>query len=289
MPESFDSFGLMLTYHSPAVMAQSHRHSEIELNLIETGTVVYLFGGNRYVFQAGQLVAFWGAMPHQLVEASDPVRYYCVTVPLALLLRWELPRLFMQRLLDGLLVLSPEDDTRLEQMLFRRWFHDLQRPTTDYEPLVLLELQACLGRLALGALSEAQTVGAPAGKAERMAQFIARHYDQDLTIEQIARAVNLHPNYAMSLFRKTYQVSLLDYLTQHRLAHAQRLLATTSATIVEVALEAGFTSVSRFYDVFRAICGRSPGEYRKVLGADLHRRTQPEMNAVLRAYRPDDG
>jgi AraC-like DNA-binding protein len=67
----------------------------------------------------------------------------------------------------------------------------------------------------------------------------------------------------MSLFQKTFGTTLISYLTQHRISHAQRLLATTAQTVTEIAFESGFLSISRFNDAFRRACGCSPREYRK--------------------------
>ena len=66
----------------------------------------------------------------------------------------------------------------------------------------------------------------------------------------------------MTLFRRTFGLSIGAYLTQYRVADAQRLLATTDARIVDVALAAGFGSLSRFYAAFGQACGRSPRAYR---------------------------
>ena len=99
-------------------------------------------------------------------------------------------------------------------------------------------------------------------KVERMACMIAQHYTDRLTAENISREVGLHPNYAMSLFKKSFGTTLIAYLTRHRVSHAQRLLATTEDKIVDVALSSGFMSISRFNEAFRRACGCSPREYR---------------------------
>ena len=75
--------------------------------------------------------------------------------------------------------------------------------------------------------------------------------------------MKLHPNYAMNLFQKTFGTTLINYLTQHRVSHAQRLLATTDQTITDIAFNSGFNSISRFNDAFRRACGCSPREYRR--------------------------
>jgi AraC-like DNA-binding protein len=92
--------------------------------------------------------------------------------------------------------------------------------------------------------------------------LIAQRYREPLTVEEIGRAVGLHPNYAMGIFKKAFGTTLIDYVTHHRVSHAQRLLATTEEKIVEVAFGSGFNSLSRFNEAFRRACGCTPRSYR---------------------------
>ncbi|HYF50229.1 MAG TPA: helix-turn-helix domain-containing protein, partial [Planctomycetota bacterium] len=137
--------------------------------------------------------------------------------------------------------------------------------------IVLLEIEARLRRMALqlpppgkngSTKTKASIPSGGFGKVEQMAQFVAENYTKEMRVSDIAKHAGLHPNYAMSLFRRTFGVSLMDYLMQHRISHAQRLLATTDAKILDVALDSGFGSVSRFYAAFSSVCKQSPKEYR---------------------------
>ncbi len=109
-------------------------------------------------------------------------------------------------------------------------------------------------------------IGLPAAglsKVEQMACFVAQHYTQKLSVQKISEVVNLNPSYAMNLFQKAFGITLVSFITQHRVAHAQRLLTTTDATITEIALQSGFSSMSRFNEAFSQISACSPREYRK--------------------------
>ncbi|CAA9276906.1 MAG: hypothetical protein AVDCRST_MAG93-2941, partial [uncultured Chloroflexia bacterium] len=48
-------------------------------------------------------------------------------------------------------------------------------------------------------------------------------------------------------------------------AHAQRLLVTGDASVLDIAFDSGFESTSRFYAAFKQACGCSPGAYRAAL------------------------
>src|SRR6266568_1980847 len=153
---------------------------------------------------------------------------------------------------------------------FSQWHHILQEPWHDYERVMLLEVEARLRRIAQTMPSQPplptqQMTTRLHQKVEAMICFITEHYMEPLQLGQIAQAVGLHPGYATELFRKSFGLSIMGYLLQHRVAHAQRLLATTDQTVLNVAMEAGFTSASRFYATFQKITGQSPRAYRSSL------------------------
>jgi AraC family transcriptional regulator, melibiose operon regulatory protein len=100
-------------------------------------------------------------------------------------------------------------------------------------------------------------------KVEQMACFVARHYTEKFAVKEVSALVKLHPSYAMSLFQRAFGMTLVTYLTHHRVSHAQRMLATTKDATTEIAFQSGFQSLSRFNEAFRRACGCSPREYRK--------------------------
>ncbi len=68
----------------------------------------------------------------------------------------------------------------------------------------------------------------------------------------------------MALFQRTFGTTLVKYITEHRLSHAQRLLVTTEESILNIAMNSGFGSLSRFNEAFRQALGCTPREYRKL-------------------------
>ncbi len=64
-------------------------------------------------------------------------------------------------------------------------------------------------------------------------------------------------------FRERLGVTPTDWLNGERIRRARRLLETTRLSVLEVALECGFESVSYFHDRFRAAAGVAPLQYRR--------------------------
>jgi AraC-like DNA-binding protein len=271
----FAPYGFTCVRWHPTPMRRSDRHNEIELNFLETGWVTYLFGGRKIRIEAGQLSAFWAAIPHQIIDYGDEPEYFVATMPLAWFLQSKMPANLRQALLHGGVISERNPHrARSDAQLFADWEADLRKPKSGIVSAVLLEMEARLLRLALGMFRQGKAIKmnrkqrgvireGGLNKVEQIAGLIAQHYTEQLTVDFIGRTVGLHPNYAMSLFRKAFGTTLIDYLTQHRVSHAQRLLATTDRKIVNVALESGFGSISRFNDAFRRGCSCSPREYRQ--------------------------
>ena len=271
----FAPYGFTCVRWAPTPMRRPDRHNEIELNFLGTGWVTYLLGGRKVQVEAGRLSAFWAAIPHQIVDYRDKTDYFVATLPLAWFLHCKFPDAFVQSLLQGQLVSAPSAGrARSDEQMFEDWSRDLSQRDAGVARAVMLEIEARILRLALAAVHaqpaeqvsrKLQRVVGDAGlnKVEQMACLVAQRYTEHLTVDVIAEAVGLHPNYAMSLFHKAFGATLIDYVTQHRVSHAQRLLATSDLKIVDIAIASGFGSISRFNEAFRRACGCSPREYRK--------------------------
>jgi AraC-like DNA-binding protein len=256
-------------------MKRADRHNEIELNLLRRGSLTYLMGGNSVTIPAGRLAVFWAAIPHQIISSKDNAEYFVATIPLVWFLQCKFPATFVDTVMHARVVLDPDPKKRHgDEEMFEQWVHDLEKPVAERQRVVFLEIEARLLRFALavstklaagGARPSAQSAIEAGGlsRVEQMACFVAKHYTERLTAEQICAAVRLHPNYAMSVFKKAMGITLIDCVTQHRVSHAQRLLATTDMKIIDVGLSSGFFSLSRFYEAFHKWCGCSPNDYRR--------------------------
>jgi len=246
-------------------MPRPDRHNEIEINLLKSGSLTYLFGGHRTTIPAERLAVFWAAIPHQIVDFEGEEPYFVVTLPLCEFLRVGLDVDIVNRILHGELLMDSAPDAS-DQLKYQQWERELNDDASGSERAARLEVQARLLRFARG-MADRPTVRHPTpqlSRADMLACYIARNYKQPLTSQSIAEANGVHPNYAMNLFRQTFGTTMTHFIVAHRISHAQRLLVTTDDAILDVALAAGFQSLSRFNEAFKAACGCSPREYRKL-------------------------
>jgi AraC-like DNA-binding protein len=274
----FEPYGFTCEIWRPRQMPRPDRHDEIEINFIDKGTLTYLVGGERVTVHPRRVTAFWAAVPHQIIGFDNVNFYYVVTVPFGWVLQWGIPERLLAALTQGRIVADTKGSRAgLDRQLFEQWHNDLEAPASTHRESVVLELRARLLRLAdvvddqddLPQISEdhaSTRQQTNLEKAESMACFVARNYTSRIQVKDVAACVRLHPDYAATLFRKTFGTTLNALITRHRIAHAQRRLITTSERIVNIAHDSGFDSLSRFNRAFKEIAGVTPREYRKTLG-----------------------
>ena len=270
----FSPYGFTCELWAPARMPRPNRHNEIEINLLRSGSLTYLLGGRRVTIAAGRLAVFWAAIPHQIVDFEGREAYFVVTVPLSGFLAAGIESSLVNRVLKGELVIDSAGDA-CDELKFEQWERELRESDPGSKRAVRLEVQARLLRFTRG-VSKRRTARYPEPKLSRadgLACYIARNYNRPLTSERIATANGMHANYAMNLFRRAFDTTMSTFITQHRISHAQRLLVATDDAVVSIAFEAGFQSLSRFNEAFKAICGCSPRQYRREHGGTTHDKT----------------
>lgn len=90
-----------------------------------------------------------------------------------------------------------------------------------------------------------------------------RHYDQPLTLAQLAAVAALSPFHFQRLFTATYGVSPAAHVSRRRVERAQDHLRTTNLTVTEVCHLVGFSSLGSFSSRFRELTGESPSAYQR--------------------------
>ena len=92
--------------------------------------------------------------------------------------------------------------------------------------------------------------------------FIHEHSDEELSLTQVAKAVNISGNHLSEKFKQVTGVNFVDYIARARFEKARGLLHGPNLRVSEIAFAVGFQSLSQFNRVFRKLSGKSPTELR---------------------------
>lgn len=93
--------------------------------------------------------------------------------------------------------------------------------------------------------------------------YIENHYQDDITVKELAEYAHLHPNYFIKSFKKQFGMPPIQYINRLRLTKARYALLNTNDTIQKIAVDSGFNGQSQFSKAFRQMYEVSPSEYRK--------------------------
>lgn len=135
----------------------------------------------------------------------------------------------------------------------------------QYDALVKL-LTIFAGHLALVANQiVVQQQNAEPPMITRAKEFIKANQSEDISLGDVAKAVNTSTFYFCKMFKKATGLNFTDYLSRIRIEKAKNLLLNPNLRISEIAYEVGFQSLTHFNRVFRKLAGQSPTEYRQKL------------------------
>lgn len=243
-----------------------HWHEDVELLLPLRGHLTYNVNGQSIQVEEGNAIFVNARQLHasQSTDGSD-CQYLCVCFRPELLCaneairdRFVLPILANPEL--PWVLLRPEDERHAPLL-------DLLKALPE-EPA---QAMAALGQLHLfwqklhEAFGDAATSDEPipVEPLRRMLTFIRTHYQERITIREIAQAGGVCRSKGCQIFRQYLQTTPNEYLNSFRLEMSAEMLLSTTRSITEIALECGFSSSSYFSQLFTARKGCPPTMYRQ--------------------------
>ncbi|MCR4728067.1 MAG: AraC family transcriptional regulator [Lachnospiraceae bacterium] len=104
--------------------------------------------------------------------------------------------------------------------------------------------------------------------------YIDKHFTEELSLSDIAANTGFSKFHFSRLFKQYTNYNFTDYLCFRRIKAAEELLVTPGASITDVAILSGFSSISTFNRIFKQQKGCTPSQYRKQNSEVKKRRIQ---------------
>lgn len=108
-----------------------------------------------------------------------------------------------------------------------------------------------------------QTAKAADSGIKKIMEYIDHHYDQPLTLTEVAGHFHFNPSYFSTYFSTHSGESFNEYVTKIRIEKAVDLLGQHHISISEISEKVGYGDHSYFCKVFKKLKGMSPSSYRK--------------------------
>ena len=95
-------------------------------------------------------------------------------------------------------------------------------------------------------------------------EYIGQHYMEQISLEDLAAFAGFSKYHFSRIFKTHYQASLPEYITTFRISKAKELLENPELSIVDVALQSGFLSLSSFNRTFKQRNNCTPSQFRRM-------------------------
>ncbi|GAB0170896.1 AraC family transcriptional regulator [Lysinibacillus sp. CTST325] len=247
-----------------------HWHKEIQFVYVKSGRVEYRVGADVFVLEEGEGLfvnasGLHEAKPFQIERAT----IFCINVDPLLLgghknsifaTKYVLPYITNNRLpyvkLSGQLAQKVEFVAKLLQE--QAVFYELQ---VWRELLVMWETILSQSMLTEEILDPAIIVQHE--RAKGMLDYIHAHYQEKISLENLAAHVFLSREECSRFFKKMVGMTPFTYLLHYRLRKSMELLRDSEESITTIATTTGFSTVSYYIEKFKKYTGYSPHVYRK--------------------------
>lgn len=93
--------------------------------------------------------------------------------------------------------------------------------------------------------------------------YIEQNYHEQLTLQKVADYLGINKSYFCTTFKKVMKQSFCAYVQNFRIEKSKDLLINTNDSILNIALNTGFSSSSYFNNTFKKNVGQTPVEYRQ--------------------------
>lgn len=93
--------------------------------------------------------------------------------------------------------------------------------------------------------------------------YIEKHFQERLTIKDLADQFYMHPNYLGQLMKQHWQMGFTEYLHRYRIHKAMKLLKEDKTSIEEIAYVVGYINYQQFLKYYKLYTNQVPTVTRK--------------------------
>jgi AraC-like DNA-binding protein len=255
-----------------------HRHQEIQIEFVKSGSGTLITGNYMQAFQDGDIYVIGPNQPH--IFKSDDVYFlpnsekkiHSLSIffnpkqlreTLFLLPELESIQKFILGLKNGLQI--PENSKEL----IINTISELQNAKESIRISIFIKLLNQLSTLKnpklLSSTNNEQIISEGEGiRMDQIFQYVVSNYKQHITLKEISKIANLTPQAFCRYFKKHTEKTFIEFLNEIRINEACKIIVSRQFTsFADVSAQTGFDNVSNFNRVFKKTMLKSPRQYQK--------------------------
>lgn len=253
--------------------ALSHWHKDIEWIYIKEGQMCYDINGKNIVLKAGDSLMVNSRQLHFGYDYGRQECHFYVFLfhPDLFECHPDMVQNFVQPVTENPAILflhlnAATEAAREAAAIFEKLLQtrSTENRTESYRQIGLIyELWALMFEQIGSGVEEDMEDYSEIKLQKQMIRYIYRHYQDTLSLEDIAASGNICRSKCCRIFQKYMKQSPVDFLNSYRLEISRRLLSNTSYSVTQIALSCGYNYVSYYSRAFQKKYNESPKEYRK--------------------------
>ncbi len=232
-----------------------HFHNGFEIGVCMEGDGIFLIANRVYRFTKNCVSFISSEQPHIAQSPNEsPSRWRYLTID------WE--KMFGNRDFEiRNNVIHSEKMAQLVLMIY----DEAEKKESSYENVISHLLDALMCQMLRYENSDAASPVAKNGQDNVYAaiRYICNNYDKKFSIKELAAVNHYSVNYFRKVFKERTGMTPLDYVINVRLKMAAILLRSTDKSILSVAEECGFSTLSSFNRYFKSRYNMTPSQWRK--------------------------
>lgn len=250
-----------------------HWHPEIELTWIVSGEIEYRVNEQTYYLKEGEgLFGNSGTLHSGYMKNLQECTYLSITFHPRFLYGYE-HSILQSKYVDFItnnefwasLHLSPQISWQKEVLESMQEIHEMwKQADNDYELQIHILLMQIWQKFYAYYSSLPESKTKTTGHLQRLREIISylqKNYDQDISLDDVAAAVNICKSECCRFFKKHMKITIFDYVLLLRIQNSIPLLKKYES-ITEVARMVGFSSPSYYTQIFKRYMKCTPREYK---------------------------
>lgn len=240
-------------------MVRSHYHEFFEIYYLEQGRRQHIIEDNQYILQPDEFIIFPPFVMHHSFEEND--------IPFQRLLLYFSPEaIHSAQILRTLSERSrvyklPRAQSHSIYQLMQNILEEQERGDLYSRELITLQLN----QLAVLLVRNSAEAARPEqrNRLTDIINYLHEHYTEDISLEQLANHFYISQYHLCREFKRYTSSTIIQYIHNLRVLHAQRLLQESDYSITEISKRVGFSNVTHFNRVYKSVTGMSPSQNKQ--------------------------
>lgn len=248
-------------------VAALHYHDELEFLPVFRGSFLCRVDGVDYVAKEGEIIFINAGVPHETYSIENGTVTALVQFRESNYINTEIRKIIKYSLKFRSLESTPVRILNSSELfdVINNILTECEEKKSAYEIIVRSQILRIIGMLYReNILSDGEQIFSTAAvqKILPALTYVNQNYSEDIDLTDISSMMGFDRSYFCRIFKSAIGATFTEYLNFVRICKAEKKLATSNESILEISAAVGFSSVSYFNKIFKKYKNCSPSTYR---------------------------